>query len=225
MDAGLVARALHAELRPRKLPGKVVGQIDVDQPQAGDLAQLEQVPRHGGHQGGQVGADVGDRKRDLDLAAVIGAAAFSVRAASPCAALYPGAGERGLINGGQRIDPRHARAGAALQFVGLARQRQKGAARLLAGDHFRHFLDRIRTLDPIAGAELGAFNVIVCHGFSFRSRENSSPRRATHRRRGARIWPARRACSAARGLATRPGARPSRPRRHRRRAVCLRRRW
>jgi hypothetical protein len=63
-------RALDAERRTRELGGVLRGQVHVEQAQRGDLAEFEQVARDRGQQRGQVGADVGHRKRDLDLGTV-----------------------------------------------------------------------------------------------------------------------------------------------------------
>jgi hypothetical protein len=89
------------------------------------------LPGHRGQQAGQIGADVGDRKRDLDLGAVEHATVrmtIDVRA-----------GQRGLQRRRERLDAHDAGARALLQFAGLAGQREEGAAGLLAGDHLAIF--------------------------------------------------------------------------------------
>jgi hypothetical protein len=146
-DAGEPPRAVDAELRVGEGRGVRLRQVEVEQAQAGDLAELEQVARDRGVKAGQVGPDVVDRKRDLDLGPVEHAAVRPAR--------DEGAGQGRLEHGRQRVDAHHPRPRARLQRLGFAGQREEGAARLLAGNDLRDLVRGHGALDEIAGAELG----------------------------------------------------------------------
>ena len=130
MHAGHVARAGGAKRGAWELRRVIRRQIQIEHAQAGDVAKLEQIAGDGGHQVGQVGADIGDRKADFDDAPAI--------RPGDAAALRVGADQRRRRDHLQRFDRNHARARTRLEFVGLARHGHERAARLLAGDCLGH---------------------------------------------------------------------------------------
>ena len=70
MHPGELARAGNAKARSRELPCVMRRHVEVQQAQAGDLTQLEQISGHRGQHRRDVRADVVDRKCNLDLCAV-----------------------------------------------------------------------------------------------------------------------------------------------------------
>ena len=148
LSAGQTAGAPDAEGRAGEGGCIALGQVQVEQAQGRDLAEFEQVARHGSQQRRQVVADVFGRECDLDFGAVEHA----------CVALTRDEGtfQRGLEHRRQRLDAHDPGARPLFQLLRFAGQRQEGTAGLLACDHLRHLVGRNRTLDQVTGAKLGA---------------------------------------------------------------------
>ena len=130
VDAGKPARALDAEARARIALGEGVRQFEIEQPQPRELLQLEQIAGDRRQQVRQ------RRHRSCRAATKIDARPRRTRAAArsaPSAPCVP-AGSAPRRSRAQ-LDAFDAGAGALLQLRRLARHRDEGAARLLAGDH------------------------------------------------------------------------------------------
>ena len=144
--AGQPARARHAEGRPGVRGHEGRRQLQVEDPQARDRAQLEQVAGDRGHQHRQRRPEVLDGPGQLQQAAGV------VRRAHR-------RGQAGLAHALEHLEPLDARARARLELGRFHRQRDEGAARLLAGDRVGGALRVVAGFQPVACAD--AFGHLV----------------------------------------------------------------
>ena len=121
----------------------VVGQAEVEQAEAGELLELEEVARHRRDQVRQRRPHVRDRPGQGD-------AALAVRLVGAA-----GAGQRGAGDRAEVFERHHARGGALLELGRLAGERQEGAGGLLAGHRLGGLGQRPGGLDPVVGLDAG----------------------------------------------------------------------
>lgn len=158
LDAGKPPRAGDAEAHAGIGGGEARGQPQVEQAQAGELAQFEEIAGHGRDEIGQRRAEIVHRPGKGD-----GGAAEDRRRR---AARGSGAGQGGRADRFQDIEPLDPCRGARLEFGGFAGHRHEGAARLLAGHRRGGVAGVERGLDQVIGFD--AFR--ATHWTSFPSR-------------------------------------------------------
>ena len=142
---------------PRRVEALAVrgGQADGVEPQAGDLAQVEQVAGHRRGQRRQVGADVAGGEGDGDAGAP--------PRSGPLLPLQPCVGQAGGGGGFKLLHPLHHGAGAGAQVVRLAVDAGEGAAGLLPRHDLRHLGGVQRGFDQI-----GRLEAVGAHGVAHR---------------------------------------------------------
>ena len=140
LDAGEPAGAVDAELRAGVGGGEGGRQAEIEQPEAGELLQLEEVAGDGRDEVRQRRAHVVERPGERDPARR--------------GAARPGGRRRAAR--GRRPAPRSSSAhdaggGALLELGGLAGDGQEGAGGLLAGHRLGGLGERPGGLDPVVG--------------------------------------------------------------------------
>ncbi len=144
-DIGEATGSRDAETGAGEVLGEGARDIEVLEPEAGDLGELVEVPLQGGDERGQVVSDVLDAPADDHLGLAIAPGALLV----PC----PATGQGGPIDDRLLRDTLDAGAEAVADVLRLARDVHEGARGLLPGQDGGGLRDVQGRLDQVGGGD------------------------------------------------------------------------
>lgn len=138
-----LTRPRDAETRAREGGDEFGRQIDIQQADAGEFAQLAEIAANRRHQRLQVGPDIGIGPDDLDS-----------RLGVACPRRSSRAGQARHGNFGEALDAGDPRPCPRRHRIGLGGELHERPGRLLAGNGSGRLLDRQRRLDQVVSANL-----------------------------------------------------------------------